>query len=107
MPAGNPIHIVGAGGIGCAVGYVLAASGLKPTFVDADAAKIRWGLEHGVRIDKGPPRPATFEHSDDWEPLAGSTVLLCTKCYDNAAVLARLPEDVTLIPIQNGFDPAI
>src|SRR5262249_43660388 len=34
-------------------------------------------------------------------------VLLCTKCYDNAAVLARLPANVALIPIQNGFDPAL
>src|SRR5262249_53237949 len=31
-------------------------------------------------------------------------VLLCTKCYDNGAVLARLPESATLLPIQNGFD---
>src|SRR5213078_2739037 len=37
----------------------------------------------------------------------GASVLLCTKCYDNAAVLARLPEDADLIPIQNGFDPAL
>jgi 2-dehydropantoate 2-reductase len=29
---------------------------------------------------------------------------LCTKCYDNRAVLERLPANVTLIPVQNGFD---
>ena len=38
------------------------------------------------------------------EPAA---VLLCTKCYDNAAVLAKLPTGVELIPIQNGFDPQL
>src|SRR5439155_14079369 len=36
-----------------------------------------------------------------------STVLLCTKCYDNPPVLRRLPASVTLIPIQNGFDPEL
>ncbi len=40
-------------------------------------------------------------------PPAGATVLLCTKCYDNAAVLARLAAPVTLMPIQNGFDRAL
>jgi 2-dehydropantoate 2-reductase len=44
---------------------------------------------------------------DDWTPPPDATVLLCTKCYDNAAVLARLPDDADLIPIQNGFDPAL
>ena len=40
-------------------------------------------------------------------PRPDATVLLCTKCYDNAVVLARLPPTVTLIPIQNGFDRAL
>src|SRR5262249_47421864 len=31
----------------------------------------------------------------------------CTKCYDNAAVLARLPPGAVLLPIQNGFDGAL
>src|SRR5262249_7080570 len=30
-----------------------------------------------------------------------------TKCYHNAAVLARLSSPAALIPIQNGFDPAL
>src|SRR5439155_8368892 len=29
------------------------------------------------------------------------------KCYDNPAVLGRLPASVTLLPIQNGFDPLL
>jgi 2-dehydropantoate 2-reductase len=101
------LYVVGAGGIGCAVGYALCAAGARVTFVDADADKVAWGRSQGVTLDRRPPRPAEFLHFADWSPSPGATVLLCTKCYDNAAVLARLPEDLTLIPIQNGFDPAL
>src|SRR5262245_53066324 len=99
--------VVGAGGIGCAVGYALATAGARVTFVDADADKVGLGRAHGVRVDRYPPRPADFVPFADWEPAPRSTVLLCTKCYDNAAVLARLPASVALVPIQNGFDPAL
>jgi 2-dehydropantoate 2-reductase len=100
----DALTVVGAGGIGCAVGYFLRAAGASVTFVDADAAKLAWGRAHGVRVDALPPLPAEFIPFADWRPRPGSTVLLCTKCYDNAAVLDRLPEPVTLVPIQNGFD---
>jgi len=101
------IFVVGAGGIGCAVGYALCASGRRVTFVDADPDKVRWGRTHGVRVDRAPPRAAEFQTFDEWAPPPGATVLLCTKCYDNARVLVRLPSPVTLIPIQNGFDPSL
>ncbi len=101
------IHVVGAGGIGCAVGYALCASDMSVLFVDADGEKIEWGRNHGVVIDGLPPRPARFVAFDDWQPPADAVVLLCTKCYDNAAVLERLPESAVLIPIQNGFDPQL
>lgn len=100
----QPLFIVGAGGIGCAVGYALGAAGVPVTFVDADAAKVRWSHSHGVQVDQRPPVLAPIEHFDAWSPPPDATVLLCTKCYDNAAVLARLPDSVTLLPIQNGFD---
>jgi 2-dehydropantoate 2-reductase len=103
----DSLAVVGAGGIGCAVGYALRAAGAPVTFVDADAAKVAWGREQGIRVDRRPPLPAAFVNFDDWRPAAGTTVLLCTKCYDNAAVLARLPATVDLIPIQNGFDEAL
>jgi len=105
--AAGPIDVIGAGGIGCAVGYALAAAGRNVTFIDSDATKIAWGRAHGVCVDARPPLPAEFVHFDDWHPRAGTTVLLCTKCYDNAAVLARLSSDVNLTPIQNGFDPLL
>lgn len=103
----KPCYVVGAGGIGCAVGYALRAAGVQVTFVEADAEKVRWGRGHGVGVDRLPPLPAEFQTFADWSPEPASTVFLCTKCYDNRAVLARLPEPVMLIPIQNGFDPAL
>jgi 2-dehydropantoate 2-reductase len=101
----SPCYIVGAGGIGCAVGYALIAA--RPVFVDANPDKVRWGNQHGLTLDRRPGVPAQFIHFDDWQPVPGSTVILCTKCYDNATVLARLPEGITLVPIQNGFDPIL
>jgi 2-dehydropantoate 2-reductase len=100
------ITIVGAGGIGCAVGYALA--GVEPvTFVESSLAKIDFGRRHGVRVDRLPPRPANFVYFDDWQLAEESIVLLCTKCYDNARVLERLDDSVRLVPIQNGFDPEL
>ena len=98
------IHIVGAGGIGCAVGYALRAAGVPVVFVEANPAKVNAGRNGGVRVDARPALTAEFVPFQDWEPPSGATVLLCVKCYDNTAVLERLPADVDLIPIQNGFD---
>jgi 2-dehydropantoate 2-reductase len=103
----DAITIVGAGGIGCAVGYAFATSGAHVTFVETDAAKVAQGLAHGVAVDRGPPLSARFIHSDEWRPEPNDVVWLCTKCYDNATVLARLPAGVTVIPVQNGFDPQL
>ncbi len=101
------LDIVGAGGIGCAVGHALAAAGLPVTFVDADPVKLAWGRAHGVRVDRRPPQRAGFVAFAEWRPAPGAVVILCTKCYDNAAVLARLPAGVRLLPIQNGFDAVL
>jgi 2-dehydropantoate 2-reductase len=103
----GPIHIVGAGGIGCAVGYALCAAGVPVTFVDADLEKVHWGRGHGVQVDQRPALPAAFQPFADWTPPSDVTVLLCTKCYDNDLVLGHVPPPVTLIPIQNGFDRAL
>ena len=100
----SSIFIVGAGGIGCAVGYGLLAAGLPIVFIETNSEKITWGRKHGVSIDCRPALPAEFISFDDWKLPPQAVVLLCTKCYDNIPVLSRLPSDVTLIPIQNGFD---
>ncbi len=103
----DAIYVVGAGGIGCAVGYALRTAGADVTFVEANPAKVEAGLRAGVRVDDRPALSAKFVHFDDWYPPPGVPVLLCTKCYDNAAVLAKLPPGAPLIPIQNGFDPQL
>ncbi len=101
------IHIVGAGGIGCAVGYALRQAGREVVFVETSEAKLADGRAHGVRVDALPPRRAEFVAFREWSPPRGAMVLLCVKCPANTAVLARLPRDVRLIPIQNGFDPEL
>jgi 2-dehydropantoate 2-reductase len=100
-------HILGAGGIGCAVGYFLARAGCSVTFIDANPEKVHNGQVEGVAVDDLPPQPAAFLRFADWQPDPAALTLLCTKCYDNAAVLARVPDSVHLVPIQNGFDPAL
>jgi 2-dehydropantoate 2-reductase len=44
---------------------------------------------------------------EGWHPPERAIVLLCTKCFDNMAVLGRLPSSVSVMPIQNGFDRAL
>ncbi len=101
------ICIVGAGGIGCAVGYGLTAGSVHPLIVDANPEKVRWGQANGLVLDRRRPQPATFMRFDDWRPEPDAVILLCTKCYDNQTVLARVGSDATVIPIQNGFDPSL
>jgi 2-dehydropantoate 2-reductase len=98
------VFVVGAGGIGCAVGHALLSAGVPVVFVDADDDKVRHGREHGITVAGLPSRQAQFERFADWSAPRRAAVLLCTKCYDNAAVLDRLPDDAEILPIQNGFD---
>jgi 2-dehydropantoate 2-reductase len=102
----GPVCIYGAGGIGCAIGYALRRAGVSVTFVDSDPEKVHWGREHGVAVDRRPAIAATFEHFSEWQPdpRNEASILLCTKCYDNPAVLASLPAGAKCLPIQNGFD---
>jgi 2-dehydropantoate 2-reductase len=101
------VEIVGAGGIGCAVGRALASAGVKTSFVDANPRKLEAGIRHGLRLNDEPPLNAPFLHFNDWQPKADVPVILAVKCYDNAAVLAKLGDHANLIPIQNGFDAAL
>jgi 2-dehydropantoate 2-reductase len=105
----DAVQIIGAGGIGCTIGYALAATGSRVSFVDANPAKIDAGRRDGVKLNDEPALPAEFVHFDDWQPPPNGTIILSTKCYDNAAVLAKLDAgaQARLVPIQNGFDPAL
>jgi 2-dehydropantoate 2-reductase len=100
-------HILGAGGIGIAAAACLVRAGWSVTMVDANAAKVAAGRAGGMVLDDQPPMRVDFVNFDSWSPPAGATVLLCTKTFDNAAVLARLSDDQALLPIQNGFEPAL
>src|SRR5207245_1670974 len=84
-------EIVGAGGIGCAVGYALARAGCQVTFVESDPAKLAWGREFGVQVAGLPALPADFQAFGDWSPDPAARLLLCTKAYDNEKVLERIP----------------
>ncbi len=103
----DAIHVVGAGGIGCAVGYALRDAGVPVVFVEANPRKVMAGLREGIQVAGHAPLGARFVSFDGWKPPAETTVLLCTKCYDNPTVLDRLPRGAVLIPIQNGFDPLL
>jgi len=98
------VTVVGAGGIGCALGCALRVGGIDVTFVENDPIKLEWGRRNGVVVDEKPPQPAAFVCFEDWQPLSDDLILLCTKCYDNRAVLERVPQSVEIIPVQNGFD---
>jgi 2-dehydropantoate 2-reductase len=89
------VDIVGAGGIGSAVGYALKSCVPVVRFIEANEAKLAWGRRVATELD------SPVISFDEWEPTPGSIVFLC---YDNAHVLAKLPHDVILIPVQNGFD---
>jgi 2-dehydropantoate 2-reductase len=93
----DAVTVVGAGGIGSAVGAALRAAGVAVTFVEANPAKVAWGRANGLGV-------VPFA---EWTPDEHGVILLCVKCYDNATVLAKVPFTATLIPIQNGFDPRL
>ncbi len=101
-------HIIGAGGIGVALGWSLARAGWDVTMVEPGAAKLAAGHRDGVSVDGVRERNVRFTGFADWTPPGEDAVLLlCTKTYDNAAVLARVKQRRWLIPVQNGFDPAL
>lgn len=101
------VHILGAGGIGIAAATGLVRAGWDVTMVESNPAKVEAGQRDGMRVDDGPASFVPFIAFDAWRPSPDAVVLLCTKTFDNAAVLARLPATPLLIPIQNGYDPQL
>lgn len=77
------VTVVGAGGIGCALGCALRTGGVDVLFVDIDPAKLEWGRRNGVAVDVQTPQSADFVDFQRWSPSLEDLVLLCTKCYDN------------------------
>lgn len=101
------VHIIGAGGIGIAAACGLVRSGWNVTMVESHPAKVAVGAREGMRIHGGPAMRVPFVAFDAWSPAPDALTLLCTKTFDNAAVLARLPGTPLLVPIQNGYDPRL
>ncbi len=109
MPAliDKPMHVIGAGGIGVALAWALASRGRSVVLVDAHAGKVQAGREDGVTVVGQGTQRIPMRAFDDWNPPREQFVLLCTKTYDNPAVLDRLPDNPFLLPVQNGFDSAL
>jgi 2-dehydropantoate 2-reductase len=103
----KPIHILGAGGIGAVLAWGLAREGYSVVLIDAHPGKVAEGLKEGVTVVGRGTQSVPFIAFDDWTPPDEGFVLLCTKTYDNPPVLARLTENTFLVPVQNGFDPAL
>ncbi len=103
----RPIHILGVGGIGAALGWALAQGGYSVVLIDNHPGKIVQGRKNGITVVGLETQQIPIVAFDDWIPPDEGFILLCTKTYDNPAVLARLPDDAFLVPIQNGFDPEL
>ena len=103
----KPIHILGVGGIGAALGWALVQGGYSVVLIDNHSSKIAHGRENGITVVGPGTQQIPIVAFDEWIPPDEGFILLCTKTYDNPAVLARLPEDAFLVPIQNGFDPEL
>ena len=87
-----------------AAGWSLARGGWDVTMVDANPSKLDAGARDGISVNGVGERNVRFSSFANWTPPRDALVLLCTKTYDNAAVLARLPERCLLMPVQNGFE---
>ncbi len=103
----QPIHILGAGGIGAVLAWGLAREGYSVILVETHPQKVAEGQKQGVTIDGLGSQPVPFVAFEEWTPPEEGFILLCTKTYDNPAVFASLPDDAFLVPVQNGYDPEL
>ena len=101
------VDVIGAGGIGVALGGALARAGWNVTMVDINEAKLEAGRRYGIEINGVKESNLRFMSFAEWTSADRAILLLCTKTYDNPVVLARIPLRHLLVPIQNGFDPVL
>jgi 2-dehydropantoate 2-reductase len=73
--------------------------------VESNPSKVAAGRRNGMMLDGRPMQRFTFVHFDQWSPEPDTTVLLCTKTFDNDVILNRIADTTMLVPIQNGYDP--
>ncbi|MDT8385855.1 MAG: ketopantoate reductase C-terminal domain-containing protein [Gammaproteobacteria bacterium] len=103
----KPVHILGAGGIGVALGWCLMRAGCDVTMVDTHPGKVSSGRKNGVTVVGYGVQYPVFTSFNEWKPPYNSYILLCTKTYDNPAILQRVQNKSCLVPVQNGFDPEL
>ena len=101
------VDVIGAGGIGVALGGALARAGWNVTMVDINEAKLEAGRRYGIEVNGVKESNLRFMSFAEWTSADRAILLLCTKTYDNPVVLARIPLRHLLVPIQNGFDPVL
>lgn len=100
-----PVHIIGAGGIGTALGYALVCAGRAVTMVEQDAEKLAAGQGDGLQVEGHPALlDVPFVAFENWQAPDQGILLQCTKTYHNATVLEKIPQKDFLIPVQNGYD---
>ena len=101
------VHVVGVGGIGAVLAWSLARAGWDVTLVERHAEKLAAGRAEGLLVAGQAPVKLPFVGFTEWQPPADAIILLCTKTYDNPAVLARLGTLRHLVPVQNGYDTVL
>jgi 2-dehydropantoate 2-reductase len=106
-PRVREVIIIGAGGIGVVLAAVLVRAAWKVTIVEVNERKLEAGRRDGVEVNGIRQKNLGFTSFAQWTPTDEALLLLCTKTYDNPAVLARIRQRKLLIPIQNGFDPIL
>ncbi|MDZ7734742.1 MAG: 2-dehydropantoate 2-reductase N-terminal domain-containing protein [Gammaproteobacteria bacterium] len=102
------IDVIGAGGIGVAMAVALADAGLDITIIENNSLKLTAMQRDGVAVSGHGHRKIPVTTFHDWHPDSEAIILLCTKTYNNGAILKRLLDSnhpkMRLIPVQNGYD---
>ena len=99
-----PIHIIGAGGIGVALGFSLARNNCDVLMIESHTEKCEYGKNNGLAVDDYDAIKVPFISFAEWEPTHDALILLCTKTFNNTDVLKKIINTEKVIPVQNGYD---
>jgi 2-dehydropantoate 2-reductase len=102
-----PIHVVGAGGIGVALGFSLARNGCDVLMIESQPDKCEYGKNNGLVVDGYDAIKVPFSSFDEWTATDEALTLLCTKTFDNTDVLSKVSNKQKIIPVQNGYDVSL
>jgi 2-dehydropantoate 2-reductase len=85
----------------------LAHAGFDVTVVERHPDKIASGNADGLAVAGCGSMKVPFVSFANWRPPSDAVILLCTKTFDNAAVLARLTTACRVVAVQNGYDAVL